>query len=95
MSPFSICVSTAAHSSFVTDMKLGLERLWTPMWPCEWTWQDATTELIRFKEGWWAKKLAFDIPPDTVESRQMPLLVVIGWYAILRDWETRRFPAEL
>jgi len=54
----------------------------------EWIWEDETQEFMHFEER--SDALTFHIPPATVEFHQSPLLVVIGWYRILRHWESER-----
>jgi len=62
-----------------------------------WIWDDWTQEFAWFWEPepplWSRRKdwdLAFEIPPTAVGFDQLPLLVVLGWYRILRQWEAAR-----
>src|SRR5438128_2709707 len=64
-----------------------------------WIWEDETQEFIRFWEPdaplLPARKvsdsaLAFEIPPTAARFDHVPLLVVLGWYRILRHWEANR-----
>jgi hypothetical protein len=64
--------------------------------PTEWLWKDDVQEYMHFQErypkqgsrgGW---RLNFSIPPSAAEFQDLPLLLVIGWYGILRAREDER-----
>jgi hypothetical protein len=79
---------------FGDGRQLVLERWPNPIWRPAWSWQDAAMEVIHFKERRWQTGMAFDIRPTAAHSHEMPLLVVMGWYRILREWEAKRTPND-
>jgi hypothetical protein len=54
-------------------------------WQSEWVWQEKDQAVVRFKgrHGIVKAKGAVEIEPGAAGSRDLPLLVLLGWYLIL------------
>lgn len=79
-----------ARFEFRDGRELRLVGWLAPFWPNDWSWQDGAVELVRFKESWSGRKFKVNLVSATAESTELPLLVVMAWYWMLRNWETQR-----
>jgi hypothetical protein len=54
-------------------------------WQSEWVWNQGKTRLMRFtgQQGLIKAKGAVAIQPEATKLKELPLLVLLGWYLIL------------